>query len=117
MILGEKKEAMDLLGNFCSSFCNSISSCLHLVCCCWLLQDCLPGLGRPDNYRNPPPGPLSGHHPRPTDPLVGPGTAPSHFGPPGGPPGVPGPLAGPSAEDPARFEQPGPPVPPGLPRY
>lgn len=92
---------------------------LYLVCCCWLWQDCLPGLGRPAHYTNPPSGLSSGHYPRPTDPLVGPGPAPapSRFGPPGGPPGIPDPLAGPIGEDPARFEQPGPPAHPAPPPY
>lgn len=107
---------------------------LYLVCCCWLLQDCIPGHRRPAHYRNHPPDP-PGHHPRPTDPLVGPSPAPSRFGTPaglpgvanplagpmggtpGGPPGVPNPLAGPPGEDPVRFEPPGPPVPPGPHRY
>ncbi|KAL8100321.1 hypothetical protein AgCh_032537 [Apium graveolens] len=114
-----------LLDTFCRGFCSSICSCLYFFSCCWLLQDCLPGLGRPGYYDNPPGSyaPSSGlpfghshdHHHRLTDPLVGRGPAPPRFGPP--PPYVPGPLAGPPGEDPMMFDPPGPPLPPGPPRY
>ncbi|WOG83365.1 hypothetical protein DCAR_0102540 [Daucus carota subsp. sativus] len=76
--------------------------------------DCLPDIGRPGRYNYPPGsyappfGPsYEHHHQRLPDHLVGPGPAPSRYGPP--PPYVPGPLAGPLDEDPFMFDPPGPP--------
>ncbi|KAL1832526.1 hypothetical protein ACET3Z_002177 [Daucus carota] len=110
----EQGRRPSLLGAFCRGFCDSICSCLYFFSCCWLLQDCLPDIGRPGRYNYPPGsyappfGPsYEHHHQRLADHLVGPGPAPSRYGPP--PPYVPGPLAGPLDEDPFMFDPPGPP--------
>ncbi|KAI9185636.1 hypothetical protein LWI28_009028 [Acer negundo] len=41
-------------------FCNMISSCLNMLCCCWLFQDCFGGPMGPPGGPPGPPGPFAG---------------------------------------------------------
>ncbi|KAK9052813.1 hypothetical protein SSX86_029443 [Deinandra increscens subsp. villosa] len=61
---------------FFGSFCNAVSSCLGLLCCCWLFRDCL------------------GRQRGTTTPLMAPPVAAGHspFGGVSNPPGPPGPM-------------------------